>query len=122
MNRPTRITMWGCAFCLVLAGFYGCKAQAEPRRMYGGGTVTCAEWQNYRTLGPKFHEIQSQAWIDGYLSGYNVGYGGQDFLLSGSSPVAFYAWIDNYCAGHPLDQLVMATTSLVQELVNRSKR
>lgn len=90
--------------------------------MYGAGTVSCGEWQKYRLSGDKGNTYQLQAWIDGYLSGYNVASEDVDVLASKPSSIAFYAWIDNYCGSHPLDILVVAASALRKELTDRAKR
>jgi hypothetical protein len=42
--------------------------------------VTCAEWQQYRSTGNKAAVLQLEAWIDGFLSGYNTASEETDFI------------------------------------------
>jgi hypothetical protein len=57
----------------------------------------------------------------GYLSAYNR------FVLTVDNDVSegidvrgLISWIDNYCAGHPLDRVSSAAYELLQELQRRS--
>lgn len=90
--------------------------------MYGAGTISCAEWQKYRVANDRPHAIQAEAWLDGYLSGYNSASDDIDFLDSKPNTVALYAWVDNYCASNPLDSLIVAAFKLRKELQSRAKR
>jgi hypothetical protein len=96
-------------------------ATAEPRLLYGAGMISCGEWQQYRISNDRAHVYQAQAWVDGYLSGFNVASSGPPFLTSKPSSVAFYAWLDNYCAQNPLDLLATAAFRLQQELATRNR-
>jgi hypothetical protein len=88
---------------------------------YGAGTVTCAEWQKYRSTGDKASTFQLQAWIDGFLSGYNTASEDIDFIAPRPQTVAYYAWVDNYCTQNPLNYLVQATLALKDELTARAR-
>jgi hypothetical protein len=104
---------------LVMAAAGG--AVAEGRAVYGAGLVSCGQWLQYRTTGDKGNSFQLQAWIDGYLSGYNVASTDPDFLASQPAAVALYIWIDNYCRDKPLDVLTQAVTALKKELLTRAR-
>jgi hypothetical protein len=43
--------------------------------------VSCGKWQQYRTAGGT-GSLQLEAYIDGFLSGYNVGSDGPDLLAA----------------------------------------
>jgi hypothetical protein len=61
----------------------------------------------------------AQYWALGFLSGVNIsGSAGTDFLepIDGQ---AVWAWLDNYCRDHPLDEFPGAIKALVRELVAR---
>src|ERR1700675_967928 len=97
-------------------------AAAGGKYIYGAGTISCAEWLNYRSTGGNPNSYQAQAWVDGVLSAYNLADDEQDdFLLSAPKAVASYAWIDNYCRPKPLDQVVQAVVALKKELQSRSQ-
>src|SRR5215831_14085605 len=50
--------------------------------LYGAGTISCAEWQKYRTSDDRPNTFQAEAWVDGYLSGYNSALDNLDILAS----------------------------------------
>ena len=61
------------------------------------------------------------AWVNGFLSAFN------DYGSAAASDVAncidangVFAWIDNYCAAHPLDSTATATIALISELSKRA--
>lgn len=60
------------------------------------------------------------AWVQGFLSAFNH-YGGATApnIVDGIDANGVFAWIDNYCAEHPLDTIASASVALVSE---RSKR
>jgi hypothetical protein len=97
-------------------------ATARGKYVYGAGTISCAEWLNYRSTGGDPNSYQVQAWVDGFLSAHNLADDEQgDFLLSAPKAVASYAWIDNYCGPKPLDQVIQAVIALKKELQSRSQ-
>jgi hypothetical protein len=101
---------------------------AEPRMVMGAGTISCGEWQQSRTYQQngnvqfQVNAYQAQAWIDGFLSGYNMASVGPDILASRLGGTASYTWIDNYCRSNPLDRLSIAAWGLLQELQSREQR
>jgi hypothetical protein len=106
---------------LVISVAFASGAAAEHKLIYGAGTISCGEWQQYRSTGTKSDSYQGEAWIDGYLSGSNAAGNEVDFLAAKTSSVAYYAWIDNYCGQHPLDHLEHAVMLLAKELRLRAK-
>jgi hypothetical protein len=94
--------------------------RSENKLVYGAGMVTCAEWQKYRMAGNKPAQVQLQAWIDGFLSGYNTASDGTNFLGPRPEDVAYYAWIDNYCSQNPLNKVIQAVMALKDELTSRA--
>ncbi|WP_271590754.1 hypothetical protein [Bradyrhizobium sp. CCBAU 53415] len=95
---------------------------AEGKITYGAGMVSCAEWQQSRSKDNKSAELQLQAWLDGFFSAYNLVSDEPDFLAPKPQSVAYYAWIDNYCAQNPLNPVVQAAFALQKELVSRARR
>jgi hypothetical protein len=110
-----RAVILGAALLLVAS-----NAHAEGRIVFGAGNITCGEWLKFRQSDDKPSMFQAQAYVDGFLSGYNMATAEPDFLLPEPKAVAFYAWIDNYCSAKPLDVLVQAIFSLRKELSKRS--
>jgi hypothetical protein len=106
-----------------LVAIHVCPA-AKAARIYGAGLVSCVEWQKYRTTPrdqPSSYQVE--AWVDGFLSGWNQAEEREpDFLPSKIYSAAFYAWIDNYCGANPLDGVATAAFALRKELLARAKR
>jgi len=109
---------------LIIAAFTlanSALAADGDKLVYGAGMISCAEWQKFRTTGDKANSYQAQAWVDGFLSGENSAGDGIDFLAPKPNTIAYYAWIDNYCAQNPLYSLVQATWLLKKELIARTR-
>jgi hypothetical protein len=89
-RRPARAFALGLIFLLVHEG-----AKAQSRAVMGGGVRGCAEL--VRAQGNLSLEYQYKAWIDGYLSGYNVASQETDILLplARASNSGTYEWIVN---------------------------
>jgi len=113
-----RIALLGFAIATVTES----STCAQTRMIDGAGLVSCGEWQQYRSSGDKPSSYQAQAWIDGFLSGYNSASDGTDFLIPKPSSIAYYAWVDNYCRDKPLDTLALAVFALKRELASRAGR
>src|SRR5258705_4408335 len=56
-------------------------ASAQNKTVYRAGLVSCGQWQEHRTTGNKASSYQLQAYVDGFLSGYNLASEGPDFLV-----------------------------------------
>ena len=104
----------------------------------GGGTDSCGSWTLAREAAGKgeavvggqlaIDRVRRENWVMGYLSALNLWY--LDYVphdstlnlfdLTESTDVpGLFAWIDNYCAAHPLDHLSEATKALTIELVDK---
>ena len=86
---------------------------------------SCASWTEARkgvddpaNVKAKVIEGASRAWIWGLMTGASV-YGRRPLA---DVPVgAAEAWMDKYCADHPLDRLDQAGLQLIEELAARAK-
>ena len=119
--------VYGAALALAMAGLMAVPANVVwaadgVRMVYGPGMLTCAGWRQHRSTGNKAATLQLQAWIDGFLSGYNTASEGTDFLAPQPTKDAYYAWIDNYCSQNPLNKVVRAAAALKNELTARARR
>ena len=82
-----------------------------------GSRPSCDSYTTERTFPTRGQQLQY--WALGFLSGVNIsGSAGTDFLepIDGQ---AVWAWLDNYCRDHPLDEFPGAIKALVRELVAR---
>lgn len=94
---------------------------AAGKVTYGAGLVSCGEWQQYRSRNDKTAVLQLEAWLAGFLSGYNVASDDHDYLAPKPQSVAYSAWLDNYCARNPLNPVAQAAFALKEELLSRAR-
>ena len=105
---------------LVIAAADG--ASAQGRTGYGYSSFSCGEWQQSRTAKGT-GSLQLEAYVAGYLSGFNMAFTGPDFIAGtpNDKGVSFHIWIDNYCRDKPLDTLSQAVVALKNELLARAR-
>jgi hypothetical protein len=102
---------------LIWVLFVTASSQAFSQTMVGTGARSYGAWTKDRR-DSVFSTVNDQ-WVFGYLSGANDEIKSPDFLkLTDSS--AIVAWINNYCASHPLDKIFAAATALKNELKSRA--
>jgi hypothetical protein len=67
--------------------------------------------------------LQLEAYVDGFLSGYNMASDSPDLLAAtpNDKGVSLYIWIDNYCRDKPLSVLSQALMALKQALLARPR-
>jgi hypothetical protein len=98
-------------------------SEAQQYRVRGPGAQSCQIWSENRAGGNVAEATAMQAWVDGFVSAMNVVSAvngrGPD-IAGGAGDAGFFAWIDAYCAKHPLDHLSVATVALLQELDRRN--
>jgi hypothetical protein len=87
-------------------------ALAQGWMVMGPGGVSCGQWTKDRATNRE-EGYADASWVLGFLSGYN-------FIAKGTDSSGAFAWIDNYCAQHPLNDLSDATIALVEELSKRT--
>ena len=114
-----RILLLGFALVIAAAG----GAYAQDKTVYGFVGKSCGEWQEHRTAND-VGSAQFQAYVDGFLSGYNMASDSPDLLAAtpNDKGVSLYIWIDNYCRDKPLNVLSQALMALKQALLARPQR
>lgn len=86
---------------------------------YGTGTYSCGRWtQDLRQGQTSWPRITNVAWLGGFMTGINATQRLGNVTASTDMP-AMVAWIDNYCAANPLDNVATAAQRLVAELATR---
>jgi hypothetical protein len=89
---------------------------------FGPGDKSCGAWSQARRDGDA-RSIAYQVWFLGFVSGVSVtltlGQKSPDFLKNMDAP-GLIAWVDKYCAAHPLDKLLTAAIELIDELQQKS--
>ena len=89
--------------------------QALPQgqyKLYGAGTQSCGVWLEARR-GVSTNWTSLGQWALGWVSAVG-NYGVRTLRQTDADAIA--AWLDNYCATHPLDNLATAAAQLVEEL------
>jgi hypothetical protein len=100
-----------------------CQARPNQEGAYevlGVGTVSCAVWTKDRVDRASDRHFINGAWVQGYLTAVNLFSDGPSHIAKGIDDDGVMAWIDNYCAQHPVDSLTVAAKALVEELNKRS--
>jgi hypothetical protein len=89
----------------------------------GRGVASCGTWTADRRAPNGGAAIADEGWVVGFLSGANVESEGNstDFLV-GTDADAIFAYIDNYCSAHPLDQISTGAVHLRFELKARADK
>lgn len=80
-------------------------------RVFGVGNGSCGDWRS-KANGSADHLLHV-TWINGFLSG--VGYAASQDVRDVDNH-AIEAWMNDYCATHPLIRLSTATAALATEL------
>jgi hypothetical protein len=114
----TLIFATACSSCLCTAAHGGTSDGRYT--ILGEGNTSCGSWTDQRAHGAWMNEA---AWVLGYLTAVNKNdwHGGSN-IAAGSDAEGIAAWMDQYCATHPLDNIVTATQHLVSELDARQRR
>jgi len=98
---------------------------------YGWGIKSCGVWTKDQAerlsigadgnMPSKFgSNIAPQTqWVVGFISAFNYYKGATADVTNGTDMNGVFAWIDNYCAAHPLDPIAKATMALIDELSQR---
>jgi hypothetical protein len=78
----------------------------------GAGADSCGTWIASRRQS-EWASIQPGQWILGFLSG--VGYWGEGLVdpLNSVDARAVWAWVDNYCLAHPLEDIERAGAAFI---------
>lgn len=104
----------------LLAVIFVPNAVADERSgitIYGPGTTQCRLWTSDQGGGggPAYME---KIWVLGFMSAYNNYMVRNKPGLTSDETTTFFTWINDYCDGHPLDTLAVATAKLVEHLKN----
>jgi hypothetical protein len=80
---------------------------AQAFRVIGTGNDSCGTWTADRRVGGRAAG-QDQQWILGFLSG--ISYEGSEDVdtLKGMDAEGVFAWMDNYCQAHPIEDIIDA--------------
>jgi hypothetical protein len=93
-------------------------ANAGAATIIGAGALSCGQWLTDRQGQGRYGAETLEMWITGYLSGVDA-YAFHRELRKGADSAGLFAWIDDYCHAHPLDDIAVATDRLIDALKAR---
>ncbi|MBB6185767.1 hypothetical protein [Rhodanobacter sp. MP7CTX1] len=87
---------------------------ARGYTVYGAGAASCGTWTTDRA-----HHLDADllGWVAGFVTA--SGYYDVDGALKQEDTNALDAYVDAYCAAHPLDRVEIATQHLVDDLMDK---
>lgn len=105
----------------------GQNARPQTYTVLGAGAQSCGAWAQQRQATAaagygdlaQLADISAKNWVTGYLTAYNEFVDARGDATHGVDQDGLYAWLDTYCAAHPLDDLAKATRELAHELQTR---
>jgi hypothetical protein len=80
--------------------------------VYGVGNVSCGEWVSVASQTNRIKYLTFVTWVHGYVTGV----GSMKISLKRTDSAGIEAWMDKYCAAHPLESVSGAARFLVDEL------
>ena len=84
-------------------------------RVIGEGVNSCGEWTSQRAGKTEF----AATWVLGFVSAYNRYVPDVSSIAKGTDAQGIWAWVDNYCAANPINDIDDAAGALVTFLKNR---
>ena len=93
---------------------------ADTYTVLGQGNQSCGKWTQDSRDPNSTAAIADLVWVLGYVSAYNNYASASSGDVSSNTDVnGIEAWIDGYCANHPLDKIAGAAAELIIELKKR---
>jgi hypothetical protein len=106
------IIVWGCV-C-----FAPQALATDTYHILGAGADSCGAWSAQK--GTALGNLNNM-WILGFVTAVNrYALMIDDNVARGTNAEGLFAWVDNYCRAHPLDNIATATDNLIGELQRRS--
>jgi hypothetical protein len=107
-------------FALVFAIWAGGQI-AYAYTVGGQGGQTCGKWLEDRNRNDIMSRLD-EAWVLGFVSASNKPFlvGPEIDILKNADNSGIFAWLDAYCARHPLDLIADAAVRLVDILAHRA--
>jgi hypothetical protein len=78
----------------------------------GAGSFSCGEWKEARAAQGA-NNLRDTSWLLGFLTAFNIYGPGSNNITAGTDTAGRQAWVDSFCAQHPLAQLTNAAQALV---------
>jgi hypothetical protein len=93
---------------------------ARTIMLLGAGSVSCGTWTQESRRQSSTYATYAQ-WVLGYLTASNAYLLTHDeSVAKGMDNIALLAWIDNFCAANPLENIAHATEKLLQVAMKKN--
>ena len=103
------------ALALSLGVALATHAEARDYTIIGTGLRSCGAWTTERKDFHSSVHLLFEQWVLGFIAG--EAYQGATDPLDDTDADGVWAWIDNYCAIHPLDKQVQAAKAFYEARV-----
>jgi hypothetical protein len=118
-RSPSIMTKSLAKLSLIVIGLYlSGTSQAQGVRVQGVGTFSCGQYLELRGAGSAAQNSVVASWVWGYMAGFNMEVRQPTTRDSPDEPSTL-AFIDKYCRDNPLDSVLIATNTLIQQLGGR---
>ena len=81
----------------------------------GIGVVSCGKMTEDIKMYPNYADLLYQNYIDGFLSGYNLGAPGKADFVEGSDFISRYKFVFKYCEDNPLRNVSAGIIKLIKQ-------
>jgi hypothetical protein len=105
----------------VVGGLALFSPTADATSILGSGGASCGTWTADRQRNESKSQL-NQAWVLGYVSGYNVHKSSDDGMTKPMDTRSMMLWIDNWCDANPTRDIADAAKALIEELTGRAER
>jgi hypothetical protein len=78
----------------------------------GPGFSSCGAWLQ---SGVDFR-FEYVSWVEGFVSAYNEFVWGGKNIMDSTDSAGMEAWLNSYCAAHPVDSVAQAANAFIEEM------
>lgn len=110
-----KLALAGVVLALFMAGSVAKSEEPFRFRTMGMGNSSCGTWISARPHGSSsWQSLGFEQWVLGFLTGISaMGFMTKLDPLNGVDGEAIWAWMDNYCKAHPLENIGNAAIDFV---------
>lgn len=102
-------------------GFLVISLAADATVVLGPGAASCGTWAADRQRN-EARSVLNQAWVQGFVTAYNVYGPTRDGMSRPMEPRALIVWVDNYCDANPQKDIYDAARALVEDPDGRAQQ
>lgn len=119
MNRLALASLTVASALCASSAFAQRPVPTDTPMIMGAGTQSCGFWTRWSKERGMMSNVLF-AWVQGFIS--RASYSRLTDLLRGRDADGLQAWVDNYCAAHPLDTIELAAGALELELARTAPK